>query len=706
MAGPWEQYAAPPPEAAPAPADQSAPWQKYDRSSGLGLSDLVKGTPAAPRDYHGLPGAETLDALTSGLGKGLTFGFGDELLAGAAAGGDYLLDKATGGDADFQRDYDKRLARRRASDKALEARNPAAETIGEVTGSIVAPLGVTGKVATKVPNAAGWGEAIWNGLKRMGKTAGIGAASGAASGAGTGEGTADRLEQAKSGAMWGGAAGAALPPVFSLAGKAIGAAFKALPGVADPDLMGSRLLIKAFHDDGIDMNQAVARLNAWQAAGAKPEALVDIGGRNVAGLVRGAGTFPGPGKNQIGEFAGQRALAQRDRLVTDLENELFGGRLSAGQNLGDNFLQLQEKIQRARKTAADPLYTEAFQYGPVNDPWIDRLLADPDSKSFMRAGIDTLLRTENAERVAKKLPPLTSADFGIIDFTKAGDPIWVNGSPHMRALDAIKVGVGDMLENKYRNEITGNLDLDRAGRSWVNWTKALTDRLTEINPKYGEALKAWAGPSEGLDALALGRNIFHKDSELTAKTVAGFSPFEKVMFKLGAKKAVLDVAHDAPDNADLTKRIFGKPAFRNALRTAFDDDASFDRFAFNMGRELNMIEMLRAANYAAGSSTIPLAKELAQLDPSYLDKVLEKLAIGANIKYATAAPALQVLRNKMGGLNSKVAGNVVSKGLATDAELGDLLRQFQVLEKDMGLSTVPRFRYPASSAIGNLLGSQ
>ncbi|WP_245256354.1 glycine zipper family protein [Bartonella birtlesii] len=148
------------------------------------------------------------DAIMSHGISGLTAGYSDEIQAANEAGfTDYWS-----GDKRAEEIYNRRVAKERAYQKALEEKHPVWSSIGYILGSIVPTaasfipgLGLlrAGSVATST-------------FGNLGKAALLGAGSGALHGSGAGDGLSGRLISAGTGGVIGGVAG----PVGSLAGTA------------------------------------------------------------------------------------------------------------------------------------------------------------------------------------------------------------------------------------------------------------------------------------------------------------------------------------------------------------------------------------------------------------------------------------------------------------------------------------------------------
>lgn len=149
-------------------------------------------------------GGDAGRAFQTGAMQGMTFGFGDEILAGFMTPIEMGIDAFQGRGIDIGRAYNTALERNRALDQSEMGANEGAALAGQLTGALVPGIaaGQAGMtlLAGARPTAASVG----------GRAALEGAGYGALHGLGAGEGIEDRLSQAAFGAGFGGAAGGVL----------------------------------------------------------------------------------------------------------------------------------------------------------------------------------------------------------------------------------------------------------------------------------------------------------------------------------------------------------------------------------------------------------------------------------------------------------------------------------------------------------------
>ncbi len=165
----------------------------------------------------------------------------------------------------------------------------------------------------------------------------------------------------------------------------------------------------------------------------------------------------------------------------------------------------------------------------------------------------------------------------------------------------VQQGLDDLLE-RYRDPLTGKLNLDGEGRAIAETRKTLRDELVRLNPDYGTALDAFAGPAALKAAAAQGQAMFREDAPTNAKALAGLTPSERDMFRIGSLQAFrsrlgnINVTYDVANRAG-----FLKPAQLDLFRELFPDRATYGQFANTLDREKTMFDTRAAVG--GGSAT-------------------------------------------------------------------------------------------------------
>lgn len=169
------------------------PREEFDAKLGIKAPEAPKADPA----QDATEGFSTLHDSATGIGQGITFGYGDEINAGLAAPFRAGADWMKGNGFDLGKAYDTELTNQRNILHGSKERSPIAETVGEIGGAMAT-----------VPRAVGGAAVNATYPAMIGRGAATGAASGAAYGFGTGEGGLEnRAENAGVGAAVGGVTG-------------------------------------------------------------------------------------------------------------------------------------------------------------------------------------------------------------------------------------------------------------------------------------------------------------------------------------------------------------------------------------------------------------------------------------------------------------------------------------------------------------------
>lgn len=612
----------------------------------------------------------------STLMQGATLGFADEVAAAGRAAGRFLKSLTEGksaGDAatDAKTAYGEQLFAERKGVKQFREENPVSAAALEIGGGFV------GAVPSAAARAPGYVRNIVDSAT-AGGIAGFGAGEG---------GLEERAISAGIGATIAGTFLAVIPVgvnAFAKVRRYIGDVI----GLTDGENVAMRKVVQAFQRDGITPEDAINRLTAWEAQGAKPEMLADLGGENVKALARAAAQLPGAGRNKAVAALAERQAGQGDRLSDDIARAISNNR---------QFYETMDDLAAARSTDAAPLYQRAFSAGPVTNDRIEKFVKDP----IIQRGIKQGLEIERLEALAQNRT-FNPTDYAIIGFNEAGDPI-MGKVPNMRLLDAAKKGLDQILEG-YRSDVTGKLVLDQKGKAIDNVRRTFIAALDELNPDYAAARAAWAGPSQSRDAMALGRDIFRKDSEVTAKAIADLSDSDRQFFKAGVVRAIKDLADKAQDGADLTKRIFGSKAMRDKLRLAFDSPEEYRAFADAIKREADMFNVARDVSPKVGSQTTPRQLEGEDLADDPALTALGRLLVGD--VGGAARQSAQAVGARARGIRPDVAEGVVDRLFApADQTALQRLRDFQAA-RDAALQDRARRMGQLTTAAGAGLGGQ
>lgn len=612
------------------------------------------------------PRAEgTLPGWGMALTQGLTFGFGDELIAGGKA--------AMGGD------YDKELFRERTAYDNYQKENPWTATGLEVAGSL--PLALVGGGAATL-GAAGRAASLGT---RVGRSAVVGAGEGALAGAGNADGDlTDRAKGAVVGGLLGGTIGAAVPTVAAGAGAA-GRVLKDAAGV-DPNLTANRKILHGMDQDGNKPEDFIAKREFYDYFDpSKPEILADLHpGGSTASQTEVLAHRQGPTRAKARLMMDQRGDNQSGRIVQDLKG-VFGDRMNFHARLDD--------LIKTRSQEAAPLYDQAYAHGPVNDEGIRILLSRLPSQVSTRAKEQLLMDGRDLPQAFIK-----DADGNLT--------LNVEHIPDVKFLDTIKKSIDGVIESETDEfgKVSGR------GREFIQKKNELLGLMDKAVPVYGEARRAYAGPSSLMDAMKRGQNLFNERAEVTARDVADMSETEKDAFITGVSDALLQKIDKLGDGRDASRSIWGTPerrkqimeAIKATVRPAKIDDSMtplekeleltrpadeaedlWNRLDFAMDRER---EMARTRNrLMGGSDTMMRTDAKNQLD-AVLPASLEVATGGTGIP--TAAAVLGgLLKNAGSGtrrdnLNRAMGDRLLATGPGQEQVLQELIAARQKAQRN------------------------
>lgn len=296
--------------------------------------------------------AQTIDSFGRGIVNGATFGFGDNLGAGA---------RWLGGQVGLQPEltYDQALQEVKAQDQAVANASPVSNVAGNVTGAV--------GMALRIPSLAGTVAGSAGGLGGVAARTGLAGVEGAGYGALTALGNDQDVSK---GALLGGALGVG----GNLVGEGTQAVVNALRG---PETRAADYVSRAAQMDGLTPSSGATRLSELGPEGV----LADLG-PNMSMQARGAYTRPGEAQTII-----------RDALVN--RGNQAGQRIEGvvNQSLGNqtNVLQTADDIIAARRAAAKPLYDVALPTPVPPSEELTSLLQRPSAQAALKQAQNNIL---------------------------------------------------------------------------------------------------------------------------------------------------------------------------------------------------------------------------------------------------------------------------------------------------------------------------
>lgn len=562
----------------------------------------------APKPKTGVKGTGTygLSApksdLPSSFLRGSTFGLLDEVAGGAGAVVDAI--RAPFSDkVDFNpvQSYQAWRDRSRGEASATNKAHPIAATALEVAGGM-------GNVPAKAVRALPLSKAVVKGGM-------FGAGAGALAGFGTGEGLENSISGAEWGAMLGLPIGAAapvlLPPLINALGKGAKATVdgaKRLIGypvakAAPAPGLGRQVVAKAMMEDAVTPLRAGKALNDANVRGV-PLALGDLGD-NLRGLTGSLSRKPGKARTLVREMVDARQAAQADRVRGAVVRDL--GPIANPFEQGD-------ALMAQAKAKAGPLYDEAYAAQPIASPALDELLATP-------AGRQAVWRAKtiaaNERRDPTKLGFALDEEGNVVlnpvqHVAEEGDDLILNQSPQKvrsyspQTLDYVKRGLDDIIEAQ-RNPVTRQLHLDEAGRAINDVRANFVKEVDRLNPAYGKARAAYAGPASARQAMESGRKALNYSDQEIERATMNLSDADRQQFALGFRASMADALDRRVDGADKVGALLGSPRKRKALANVFGGEEGLDNFLRTMADE-----RLGNETYRAVRTGSPTAERVAE----------------------------------------------------------------------------------------------
>lgn len=530
-------------------------------------------------------------ALATGL-QGLTFGLSDEFGAAVRS-----LPALLPGGQSFGEAYRENVEAARAGLEQFREEHP----IGSIGTEILGGLAGGGAGAIRGALASG-GRAA---LRSAGRSAAQralaqpvvrGAVEGAVAGAGTAEGgLGDRTVGAVGGGILGGTTGGVITGLGALRG-------------ARGRAQGR--FASALEREGVD--DVAEALRGLQPG----EMVMDLGetGGPLQRLARGAEAIPSEGGAAIRRALEERAAAAPTRIKETLQRE---ARLTF-----EDAVQTVDDLVAQRAARARPFYREAYRYS-VSDDVVRGLFDDPEFQRAYRLAQRTAAQEVGARQAlaAAGLPiPDDLADAEVLPqlfrVTEEGKVEFLTKSIPVRALDYMKSALQEVIDQ----DIAGGRLSKRGAMMLKRKLDAFLARVDELVPEYRQARATFGGLSQAMEAFEVARTgsaerglkaFLNEDPRRIAKVLSEMSPSEQAFYRRGALDAVRQRLESASDGRDLTRVIFGNTEMRNRIRTLFESEDDFMRFADAMERERRMAQGRQFI--LGGSPTARIQAEQAEM---------------------------------------------------------------------------------------------
>lgn len=502
-----------------------------------------------------------MSALWRGLHQGLTFGFGDEIVAAIRP---YLHDGET---------YDSALSGERDALTQARADRPGYAYGGEIAGGVASTLGGAG-LATKAPTLAG----------KAASGATIGGIDGLAYGFGSGEGGfKSRAINAGKTAAIGGVTGGLAPAAIAgakIAGSAVVNPIASALNIPS-HVRASAAIEKMMGRAGMTVDDA-KRAISQAADDGQPEflladALGNSGQRGLSGIAR----QPGDARAMIVDMLTARQDGQGNRVSAFLADALGAPDTAAAR---------EASMRAARGSTADAAYAAARDgAGPVD---VRGAVAAVDARVGPMRGMGVEL-----DGIDKKLDGFRSR-------LMARDPSAPNSAVELSEFDrvlGVKQDLGDAI-----GEAT------RAGRGnearELKLLQAELDAALEAaSPNYRAANDGFAKASREIDMISEGKASAsgRVRADDTAAKIAGMTPEQKSAFAAGYSDPLIAKVESAAPGVNKARPLRNDKAAAELGLMAKDPEL----LRRQIGRENTMFET--SASALGGSKTADNLADIA-----------------------------------------------------------------------------------------------
>lgn len=613
------------------------PVQNLAQSAGKNIAlDIMEPERLGTRDST----LGKVDAFVRGVADTVSFGFADELAAGA---------NTLFGD----QDYEKNLARERATDRADAEERAMQRLTGQLTGGVLQGAGLLKAGLSPTAKAIEAGKSL---PKVMTVGALEGGTLGALQGLGSGEDTEDRVEKATVGTVLGGALGGGVPLISEIVRKA------ATPVVAyfDPDSARDKVMATLLKRADMTPDDLAASLQRAQDDGQDMFMAADALGNPTQRVISTAARTPTDVRKMVVDALMDRQMGQGDRL---------GQYLAEGFDATDTAAQRVASLTEARNAAANADYGALRSKVGDTPLWSDDLQALTSRPSVQRAINDA--KSIAAERGYQVTNPFQMVDDGTLSLPEGT-------APNFTFWDTVKRGLDRQIAN------------DPTNRDLVGTKNTLTKILDDMVPEYAAAREPFMKASRAIDAVDIGKRAassrVRSDDSIAA--FEAMSPEEQAAFRAGYVDPIIARIEGASISPTTNKARALMTAKSGDEFPAFAVPGKAEQLGDRIAREQRMFE---TANAALGGSRT--ADNLADMADSALDPgILSALARGS-IKDAVLS-AVTKAANSARGLPPNVIERLIPALMETNPAYAREL--FSKSAQDMALSDQMRARMVAA----------
>lgn len=309
-------------------------------------ADPIRAT--VQKEFDAAKAAGLTSPSQRGLVQGLTFNFGDEILAGLHT----PLEMIKRGTFSPAEGYKYAKAREDIETEDARKNGGIPATLAEIGGGVVSGGGIGQMVGRGMSAGAGL-------LRRAGAAAADGAILGAVAGAGEGNSIGERAGNAATGGILGGVVSGALPVAGAIGSRVLSPITSNIRALRDPQGYGNNQIARALTESGRSPDDIALALtqaaNDGQPMFTVADAMGNAGQRMLATTARS----PGIARTEVLQALDNRQAGQGRRIA---------GALAEGFDSPQTAEQTRTAMTAARRREADAAYGSVRQDAGLFDP--------------------------------------------------------------------------------------------------------------------------------------------------------------------------------------------------------------------------------------------------------------------------------------------------------------------------------------------------
>ena len=531
MSNPWERYQ----------TTEAKPWEQYSEQP------------------------EQQNTIMQDVGQGIetaysaaTLGFGDELagLGGAIAGKAANI-VGLGDNKSFAEDYRTIRDKYRGDVVAFAKENPMSALGLEIGGSLAtAGAGLTGQLGRVVPQGAGMVQrAMASNAMGAAKT---GASFGGVSGAGHSQNIEDVPVAALSGAALGGGIGAASVPLINTLGAVGGNIGQRFSGKHAENAARVKVAEALERDVRGEIADPYLQAQARMAKLGPQSTIADAAGESTRGLLDTVATLPGKTKDAISNLIHERQ-AKRGSRMFKAADEALGTQ-------GANASKFTADLINKRSAQSAPLYAQ------VNDAPI------PVDNELLG-----LLTASSKYHAAAQDMALVRQEIGIGDKLIDGT---LGATVSLKHLDQLKRTLYDAAQaQKNKGELSSAKDIHGLRIKLINKLDDASPKDAAGNSIYKKARETFAGESELIEAVDVGRKALNEGADEIRDLMAGMGRSEIEAFRVGVLQSMKDKLGTEAGQTSMIK-MWKEEKTSSRLKEVFGND--YRKFASEVAKEARL----------------------------------------------------------------------------------------------------------------------